>query len=532
MSKTEGMTKKLQRPTLNAQRSAMPPCGNLKAGTHYWRTSRCVTSNAARCNLVTVLTVVTLLAPASTFAIGGSDIPPAPAAPSETRFTQPNETKLDNGLRVIVAQRPDLPLVSAQMVVCSGSETDAADLAGTASMTGALLAKGTESMTAPQIAEAIESLGGDISSGAGWDSSNASLIIMSDKLDRGFAIFSDVVLHPTFRDEEIERLRKQRLDGLRVAMQQPGSVAAYVVERTVFGDGEYGHAAGGTLETIARIKRDNVVDFYKKYYTPNNAALVLAGDVTLDQAKALAQKFFGDWKSSGETSQAANNATGEWKPRNVVIDMPQAGQAAVAVAKPAIKRDSPDYYSGLVANAALGNGFVSRLNREIRIKRGLSYGASSSLDARRDSGPFSASAQTKNESAAEVAKLLMAELKRLVSEPVQGEELKSRKAVLTGSYARSLETNDGFAGKLGALVALRLPLDKINQFIPKVNAVSSEDVTAFAQKYFGTPALVIAGKAPAFIGDLKKDFPDVTVIPQSDLDLNSPELVKTAAKRP
>src|SRR5437868_14639184 len=116
----------------------------------------------------------------------------------------------------------------------------------------------------------------------------------------------------------------------------------------------------------------------------------------------------------------------EWKPEDVVVDMPQAGQAAVALSKPAIKRNSPDYYSGLVANAALGTGFISRLNREIRIKRGLSYGAQSSLDARRDTGPFSASAQTKNESAAEVAQLLVSEMKRLVDEPVQGEELKSR----------------------------------------------------------------------------------------------------------
>src|SRR5205085_598726 len=212
------------------------------------------------------------------------------------------------------------------------------------------------------------------------------------------------------------------------------------------------------------------------------------------------------------------------------IDMPQAGQAAVAVARPAIKRDSPDYYSGLVANAALGNGFISRLNREIRIKRGLSYGAQSSLDARRDIGPFTASAQTKNESAAEVAKLLIAELKRLVDDPVKGDELKSRQAVLTGSYARDLETNEGFAGKLGSLAALQLPLDKLNQFIPKVNAVTTEEVTAFAKKYFGMPGLIVAGKAPAFLDPLKKDFGDVQVIAQKDLDLNSPELVKAAGR--
>ena len=473
-------------------------------------------------------TIPLITALSSTLAVGGIDTPPSPAPPSETHFAQPNETKLENGLRVIVAHRPGLPLVAAQVVLGTGAEADPADLAGTASMTGALLSKGTESMSAPQIAQTIESLGGDISSGAGWDSSAASIIVMSDKLDPALTVLADIVLHPVFKEEEIERLRKQRLDGLRVAMQQPGSVAAYVTARAVFGAGEYGHASGGTLETVGKVQRGNLVEFYQQHYQPGNAAFILVGDVTLDQGKAYAQKFFGQWKASAESATPVNNPNPEWKPRNLVIDMPQAGQAAVGVARPAIKRDSPDYYSGLVANAALGNGFISRLNREIRIKRGLSYGAGSALDARRDNGLFNASAQTKNESAAEVARLLIVELKRLVDEPVQGEELKSRQAVLTGSYARSLETNEGFADKLAGLAAYRLPLDKINQFIPKVNAVTTEDVTSFGRKYFGTPSLVVAGKAPAFLESLKKDFPDVKLIAQKDLDLNSPELVKPA----
>ena len=163
----------------------------------------------------------------------------------------------------------------------------------------------------------------------------------------------------------------------------------------------------------------------------------------------------------------------------------------------------------------------------IRIKRGLSYGAASSLDARRDAGSFGASAQTKNESAAEVAKLIMAELKRLATDPVQGEELKSRQAVLTGEYARGLETDEGFAGNLASLAAYNLPLDRLNAFIPKINAVKTEDVTAFVTKYLSAiPSLIIVGKAPAFIDPLKKDFPDAKVIPQTDLDLNRPDLVK------
>ena len=460
-------------------------------------------------------------------AISGVDTPPAPAPPRETNFTPPRETKLDNGLRLIVAERPDLPLLAAEVVVRHGAEIDPPNLSGAASMTGALLTKGTESMSAPQIASAIESLGGDISSGAGWDSSMASVVVMSDKADAALTILADVILHPAFQQEEIDRLKKQRLDGLRVALQQPGALAGFVTERVVFDSGEYGHSTGGTVETIRAMQRDDIVKLYKSCYAPANAALILVGNVTLEQGKAYAEKYFGTWKTDAAMAKPPPPSATEWKPEDVVIDMPQAGQAAVALSKPAIKRNSPDYYSGLVANAALGNGFISRLNREIRINRGLSYGARSSLDARRDTGPFTASAQTKNESAAEVAKLVMVELKRLATDPVQGEELRSRQAVLTGSYARSLETDEGFAGNLASLAAYNLPLDRLNAFIPKINAVKTEDVTAFVTKYLsGMPSLIIVGKAPTFIDSLKKDFPKVRVIAQSDLDLNRPDLVK------
>ncbi|PYJ41545.1 MAG: hypothetical protein DME86_08185 [Verrucomicrobia bacterium] len=460
-------------------------------------------------------------------AISGVDTPPPPAPPHEINFTQPKETKLENGVRVIVAERPDLPLLAAEVVVRNGAEIDPPNLAGTASISGALLTKGTESMSAPQVASAIESLGGDISSGAGWDSSTASVVVMSDKAEAALTILADVVLHPAFKQEEIDRLKKQRLDGLRVALQQPGALAAFVTDRVVFDSGEYGHSTGGTIETVQAMQRDDIVKLYKSYYSPTNAAVIFVGKVTLEQGKAYAQKYFGAWKADATVVKAAPPSTTEWKPENVVVDMPQAGQSAVALSRPAIKRSSPDYYSGLVANAALGNGFISRLNREIRIKRGLSYGARSSLDARRDTGPFTASAQTKNESASEVARLIMAELKRLATDPVQGEELKSRQAVLTGGYARGLETDEGFAGNLASLAAYNLPLDRLNAFIPKINAVKTEDVTAFVTKYLSsTPSLIIVGKAPAFIDPLKKDFPDVKVIPQSNLDLNRPGLVK------
>src|SRR5436309_12190032 len=358
------------------------------------------------------------------FAIGGVDTAPPPAAPHPVSFTHPQETKLANGLRLIVAERPSLPLLAIELIIRSGSEADANDLAGTASLTGSLLTKGTEKMSAPEIANSIESLGGTIFSSAASDNSSAGVLIMSNKAEPALTILADVVLRPTFKQEEIDRLRKQSLDGLRVALQQPGSVASYVIGRVVYGDGEYGHAAGGKLDTLPAIQRADIVKFYQTYYRPDNAALIFSGNVTFEQGKEYAEKFFGAWKVNQEAPRPISATTGNWKPESVVVDMPEAGQAAGSLTKPAIKRDSPDYYSGMVANAALGTGFASRLNREIRIKRGLSYGARSSSDPRRDAGSFSASAQTKNESAAEVAELMQTEFQKLASDPIKGEELK------------------------------------------------------------------------------------------------------------
>lgn len=462
------------------------------------------------------------------FAIGGVDTVPAPSAPHETSFEVPKETRLENGLRVIVAERPGLPLLAAELLVGTGAEVDPDGRAGAASMTGSLLTKGTEKMSAPEIASAIESLGGEIDSGAHWDSSNASVVVMSSNAEPALSILSDVVLHPVFKQEEIDRLKRQILDGLRVTLQRPEALARFVTDKVVYGSGEYGHAVSGTMESVEAIQREDLVKLYQANYKPENATLILAGDLTLEQGKKYAQQFFGEWKAaSSAEKEPARPQTEGWKPENVVIDMPEAGQASVTVAKPSIKRDSSDYYTGLVANAGLGTGFVSRLNREIRIKRGLSYGARSAIDSRRNAGSFVASAQTKNPSAPEVAGLLQSELKRLKTEPVEGDELKSRQAVLTGGYARNLETNRGLMSQMAAFVTYGRPLDAINRFIPTINAITAADVSAFAEKYLDTPSsLVIVGKAAEFLEGLKKDFPDVKVIPQKDLDLNRVDLVK------
>ena len=458
--------------------------------------------------------------------------PPPPAQPRSPQFPAPSERTLANGLRVVVIERHNAPLASANLIVKNGGEADPRELAGLADMTAALLTKGTKTRTAPQIAEQVEALGGDIESDARWDASTASVGVQSSRLAPAVEILADVVRNPIFESEEIERLRQQYLDDLRVALGQPGSVARFVASRVVFGDEPYGHPLSGTPESLPRIRRDDFIKFHQTYYRPDNAILVIGGDVNTAEAFQLAEKLFGDWLKPTvplRTPSAARAQRAPVSQRVVVVDMPEAGQAAVQVSRLGINRRDPDFFRGLVANSVL-SGYSGRLNQEIRIKRGLSYGAGSLLDVRRDAGPFSAAAQTKNESGAEVASLLLGELTRLNAGALPDAELVPRKAVLIGGFARNLETVGGLVSQVGGLALYGLGFDEINSYINSVQSVTAADVRRFAGSRLvakGTH-VVIVGDAKKFLPALRKQFPNVEVIPVSQLDLNTATLRRAA----
>jgi zinc protease len=427
-----------------------------------------------------------------------------------------------------------MPLVSAQLLIKSGGEVDPADLSGTADMTAALLTRGTTTRSATQIAEAIEALGGFISSNARWDSSVISLDVMSSRIGPAMEIFADVVRNPGFKEEEIERLRKQYLNNLKVSLGQPGAIARFAAARVVYRDAPYGHPLSGTPESLPRIKRDDIIRLHGMFYRPDNAILVIGGDVSSENGFAIAQKYFGDWQKPATELPRLTVTTPASDAKNrriLVIDMPDAGQAAVLAARSAINRGSPDYFRGIVSNAVL-SGYSGRLNWEIRVKRGLSYGAGSLLDTRRWAGSFSASAQTKNESGAEVASLTLAEIAKLASGDLPDSELTTRKASLNGGFARGLETTGGLVAQVSSLAIYGVNFDQINQFIGNVQAVKPEEVKAFAANHLNadSTSLIVVGDAKKFLPALQKAFPQVEVIPVGELDLNSASLRRAASK--
>jgi zinc protease len=471
-----------------------------------------------------------LLAIALTLLAQVETTPPPPAAPREPVLPKPVEKTLKNGLRVIVVQKRGVPIVEARLLIKTGSEADPAELAGLADMTASLLTKGTKTRSAEEIARGVDALGATLQSGAGWDASNISLNVMSANLPKAMTYLADVVRNPAFAKDEIERLRTQNLDALQVAMHDPGELARFVAARILFGTTPYGHNAGGTLTSLPRIKESEIVSFHKLYYAPKNAILVFGGDVAPAKAFALAEQLFGSWSGAASMSPPATRQLPQ-AGRVVVIDMPDAGQAAVAVTRPGIKRVDPNYSFAQVANSILGGGYSSRLNEEIRIKRGLSYGAGSAFDLRRDVGPFVASAQTKNESAAEVANLLIEEIGKMANEPVADVEMGPRKANLIGNFGRSLESSEGLVGRVSFLALVGLPLDELNRYISGMQAVTPSQVQQFASSHLGASDsdVIIVGDAKKFLEPLRQRFKNVEVIPVSELDLDSPTLRKPSS---
>jgi zinc protease len=443
-----------------------------------------------------------------------------PATPAIQSFT------LSNGLEVFVARKPGLPLVAARLSLPAGSAHDPSGRAGVANMTAALLTQGADGRSAPEIAAQIEQLGADIGASPGADFTTVYANAPADVFPQAMEIMADLALRPDFAVEELERQRDQALDGLRIQLSSPGPVGSATVARVIYGDAPYGAPGGGTLTSLAALTREDVAAFHAGRYSPAGAKLVFSGDITVDQARALAEQAFGGWRAATTAPEVVSRAGPASPPRVVVIDQPGAGQAAVFVARRSIARDDADYFPLTLGNTLLGGSFTSRLNQEIRIKRGLSYGTRSGLGVRLDTGAFTASAQTRNDAAVEVAGLILAELTRLATTRPTESEMTTRQAILTGAFGSSLETVDGLGSLVAGLALYDLPMSELAAYAGRVRAISAEQVqAAFAEHLPAADAsLVIVGDASTFIEALRASYPNVEVIPLTGLNLDSATL--------
>ena len=452
--------------------------------------------------------------------------PPTPGAPRQAVAPAVVERTLSNGLRVIVARSTRLPIMNARLVIAGGSASDPADRPGLAAMTAGLATQGAAGRSAPQIARSLEALGASIGGGAGADATTLSVSAPSASADAVGAVLADVVQRPDFSEDEVERSRTQAMNALRVSMRQPGPVAAAVLNRLAYGAAPYGSPASGTPESIGALTRQDIQAFHDRWWRPDNAALIITGGMEPDAAFAFAERTLGGWAPPAEPKPTVGDRAGAVPaPRLLVVDLPGAGQAAVSAAVRGPRRHDDDYYPLVVVSSIMGGGQNGHLFQEIRAKRGLSYGAYANMGARVDEALLSASTQTKNESAAEVVGLVLHELDRLRTEPIEDQAAIDRAAFVTGGFSRAVETTGGLGGVLADAVTYGLPLTEVEAYPRRIAANTPQTLAAAAQAVGSEQAyVVVVGQASVFIDDLRAAHPDLVVIPAATLDLNSPTL--------
>ena len=489
--------------------------------------------------LALVLLILLAGAPPSQAGTPGADEPPLAQPPRPLTLPTLHESTLANGLTVVVAPRPALPVVSLTLLLRAGPELDPPGRPGAAAMTSTLWPKGAlragRPVPAAELARQAEALGGALDSHSGWGASTLSMTVSSPRMDEALALLADVLRRPLLAADELARARTQALDGLRVTMGNPSDVAALALRRSFWGGSAYGQVA--TPAALQRLQRADVQAFQAAWVRPDRVALVLVGDVTPEHGLALAQRLLGDWRASAPApaappSPSAPAATAAPAAALVLIDMPGSGQSSVALAAPYIGSglaERPERYAGLVAQAVLGGGYSARLNQQVRIQRGLSYGVSASAESQPGGGMFTASAQTNHPSAAEVLQLLRSEVTRLADAPAGADELAARQATLVGSFARRLETTSGLSALLVGQLAQGRPLADLVNYTPGLLAVTPAQVQAFARRHWQA-----AGLRAVVTGDLAAAGDSLTTPPAlrltlGELDLAQPGLRKPAA---
>jgi zinc protease len=446
---------------------------------------------------------------------------PAVAVPDLARHT------LGNGLQVIAAQTGDVPLVSLSVLLPGGSASDPREAAGLAQLAATLASKGTPTRSAREIAARLEGLGARMSAAARSDGTVFTLSAPAGMMAEAGAVLADVIRQPLYPAEEVERERTRAIDGLRVAMQEPGSLAGMAMRPLLYGAAPYGNVGGGTPASLATITREDLTAHVSTWWRPDAAQVVVTGGIAPDAALSLVEDLFGDWQASGPAPRPVADPAGSALPvRTVVIDMPEAGQAAVVLVARGPARTADDAYALELANAVLGVGANGRLFEEIRTRRSLSYGAYSSIGSLVQDPPLTASAQTANETADEVAAVMLEQFARLGTEPLDPDTVARRRVMLAGSRARTLETSSGYGAVMVDLLAQGIDPAEAALYRDRLEGASAGAATAAGGRWFDPArvSLLIVGNATAFIDDLRAIRPDVEVIPASELDLSSATL--------
>jgi len=452
--------------------------------------------------------------------------PPEPVAPRTPTPPQFAERTLANGLRVIVARAGDQPWFSSVLMVGGGDAAEGQPGAVNEYM-AEMLTRGAGGLGATDIAARIEQLGGSIGAGGGSDRQTLSVSAPAVNAEQAAALMATVAMTPTFDADELEQYRSEAIDAYRVQMRQPGTIAAEVSSRLLFGDAPYGEGRS-TEDQQRAVTREQLEAFHQTWWRPDNATLLIGGSMDAEAAFALAERMFGGWAAPQTALRPLSSLAGPQRaPQVVVVDMGEAaGQAAVQISLRSAARDDPDYYALALGNAVLGGGSNGRLFQEVRARRGLSYGAYSSFSQAREAGRISLTAQTRNDAAAETTGVMLDQLQSLIDTPPDQGAVDRRTNYLNGGFGRQIETTAGLTSALASLAALGLPLEEVSLYPQAIDAVTAEDVARVTAARIdpGQAVIVVVGDADQFWDALVQRWPQARRIASNQLDFSRPDL--------
>jgi predicted Zn-dependent peptidase len=417
--------------------------------------------------------------------------PPALGPTPSLKLNAVQKFTLNNGLEVVVYEKKEVPIVQVNLVIKSGSVHEPAAKLGLAGLTANMLDEGAGGKTALQLSDEIDFLGTSISVSGGMHTSGLSMSTTVSKFDASLSLFADILLRPDFPQHELERLKKQYITSLFQAFDRPQAIAAAASGRIVFGkEHQYGRTTVGTEETIQSLTIDDLRNFYRTYYRPTNAVLVIVGDVNAKEVTDKMESAIGKWEKGESPSVRVTDAKQVDGRTIYLIDKPEAAQSVIRISKVGAKRMTEDYFPLLVMNTILGGSFTSRLNQNLREKNGYSYGAGSGFAFRPSAGPFIASSDVQTDVTDKALKEFIKELDAM-SKPVSDMELTKAKNYIALGYPDNFSNVGSIAAQIAEMMLYNLPESYFNDYIGKVMAVKKEDVRRVARKYLDTDDLAI-----------------------------------------
>jgi len=421
--------------------------------------------------------------------------------------------RLSNGIELVVAERPGVPLAAARLVLRGGASLDPERRQGLAHLVALATRRGTRRRTGAQIDLAVESLGAELGSGVDEDATYYGISAPVEGLGTCLDILADVAARPTFPSAEVAKLRRREVAALAHDADEPSLLADRAMLQAAYEGHPYGHASEGRARHLSRATRGEVVSLHGAGHVPAAAILVVVGRVRTSDVLEQVRRRFAGWKGAGAVPPTPPPPAAP-PSRIVVVDKSDVTQTQVRIASAGFPRRSPDYHAGAVASALLGGGFASRLMDAIRVNRGLSYSVRSRFLPSGEGGLFAISTFTKVETTAEIVKVALDETARFADGGPTQEELDRTASYLCGLFPLTLETHDQLAERLADLALYGLGEEEVTRFVERIRAVGAEEARAAARRYFPVDRRLVVAVGPAGkVAKALEPFGPVTVLP-------------------